>query len=279
MGTAFGCAAVAPVFEADVAPCGAGAAALAAEERRQRPFFARLLAGAAGSAGAGLFAPAAALAAGTGGTALCAGLGFLAPTGAPVVRDFGRSPPASSLPRVWRVVLRRRPGAAGAFAAAGFAVGAALAAGFLTAGAAFAAGAFFWMPRVACPALPLAGALPFASALPFPGALPFAGAARFGAAGLLFAAGLAFAALGLRLAAALLAGAGRAAAPFFFFTMPVGPFCAAGLPRAPPAFFGAIRPRARTCSNPRELPLEPKKQVTSPRHNDREGLPGVEPAE
>jgi len=60
-------------------------------------------------------------------------------------------------------------------------------------------------------------------------------------AGPLFAAGLAFAALGLRLAVALLAGAGRAAAPFTFCTMPVWPFCAAGLPRAPPAFLGAIQ--------------------------------------
>jgi len=53
-------------------------------------------------------------------TLLCAGAGRLAAAardtgcakaGALPERDLGRSPPASSLPRVWRVVLRLSPGA------------------------------------------------------------------------------------------------------------------------------------------------------------------------
>jgi hypothetical protein len=112
--------------------------------------------------------------------------------------------------------LRRRPGAAGAFGATGFAE------------AILAAGAFFWIPRVVFFALPLAGGLPLvvavvACGMPLVGVLPlacalgFAAAARFCAAGPLLAAALAFVAeLGLRLTAVLAAATGRTAAAFFF---------------------------------------------------------------
>jgi hypothetical protein len=168
-------------------------------------FFAHLFAGAAVSACTVLFEPAAALAAAFAASA----------TAAPVVRDFGRRPPATCLPRVWSVVLRRRPGAAGAFGATGFAE------------TTLAAGAFFWIPRVVFFALLLAGGLPLVGAvlacgLPLVGVIPLAcalgfAAARLFAAGSLLAAAFAFVAeLGLNLAEVLVAAAGRTAVGFFF---------------------------------------------------------------